>query len=329
MSYSLQSRSGRSRIPLGDEIREAANFVAHRALHVRVAFDRIPALAESLSRQRAAHWLDQAPVSFQDLSLDQRLTVSIIFNSISFCYWPDPWWDNSWYVSRVRRGSWALLAAIRHAIDNGVPILNASFLASISGDTLAGILGGTGTLTMVQRRAEILREVGTVLVRRFDNQVLKICELAQQDASSLLAVLLEIFPFFRDVAHYEGHATPFYKRAQLLVADIHYHLRHTRAEFHNLESLTACADYMLPAILERHQILAYSSALSEAISKREILPSGGHQEVELRAATVVAVDELARAAKSTAIAVNDALWLMAGATLAEDALHHRTITEAY
>jgi hypothetical protein len=103
---------------------------------------------------------------------------------------------------------------------------------------------------------------------------------------------------FRDEAIYQGRRVGFYKRAQILAADLHGAAgsREPRSrswgDLARLYELTAFADYKLPQILRHQGILRYSSPLAEMVDRQVLLPAGSSEEVEIRASTVWAVELL-------------------------------------
>jgi hypothetical protein len=77
--------------------------------------------------------------------------------------------------------------------------------------------------------------------------------------------------------------------------------------------LTAFADYKLPQVLRAAGALVYSPPLAETVDARTELESGCEAEVEIRAATVVAVDRLvallaSRGRSVDAATVDGMLW---------------------
>jgi hypothetical protein len=101
----------------------------------------------------------------------------------------------------------------------------------------------------------------------------------------------ERFPSFRDVTTYAGRAVPLYKRAQILVADLWGAFEGAGpGAFQHLETLTMFADYKVPQVLHGLGVLAYSDALRDVLATETELPYGDPREVEIRAASVQAVE---------------------------------------
>ena len=83
------------------------------------------------------------------------------------------------------------------------------------------------------------------------------------DCPGLVRELVCSFPGFRDQAIYHGHQVFFYKRAQILVADLvgAYSDFGATVEWKNQQALTMFADYRVPQILREFNILSYSFIL--------------------------------------------------------------------
>ena len=98
---------------------------------------------------------------------------------------------------------------------------------------------------------------------------------------------------FRDHSLYKGHQVFLYKRAQIFVADLWGAFKgQNYGEFHDINSITIFADYIVPAVLRELGILKYGSNLSCWIdSNSEIVP-GSEEEVEIRACSIYAVEKM-------------------------------------
>ena len=107
-------------------------------------------------------------------------------------------------------------------------------------------------------------------------------------------MIVQHFSGFRDEAIYDGEQIFFYKRAQILCADLigaFSDIEHAQ-NFSNREALTMFADYRVPQILRQLDIFEYSEGLAEKIDKEVELAYSSKEEVEMRAATVIAVEHI-------------------------------------
>jgi hypothetical protein len=185
-----------------------------------------------------------------------------------------------------------LHVALYRALGEGVPVLDGSWLQSVTADDLRQLLrGGTSELQMLDERAAILREVGETLVAKYDgsfSNVLASSSAAVYDEGrGFLEVLTRDFPRFHDVAEWQGEEVRFWKLAQLAVWFLDVTLRGGLG-FRDLDRLTAFADYIVPAALHVMGVLRYSDDLDRAIVRGEPIEAGSAWEVELRAHTIYA-----------------------------------------
>lgn len=187
-----------------------------------------------------------------------------------------------------------LHVALQRALGEGIPILEGSWLASVSADDLRHVFrGGTSELQLLDERAAILRELGDRLVAsyggRFSNVLASSSAALYDDGRGFLEVLTRDFPRFDDVAEWEGQEVRFWKLAQLAVWILEVTLRGQGGlGFPDLARLTAFADYIVPAALRVLGVLRYSDELERAVVAGELIEAGSSQEVELRAHTIYA-----------------------------------------
>lgn len=317
---------------LCSQIRAGVRRVCDRARHVEIVSERVPTLLSEIAGRRR-DWRSDSPVQFRDLSFSEELHVALVFNAISFCYWPDPTWQVKYCQVPFPRGTWSLLAAIRRDFDSEGWLRSFSSISELTEPQFSRIVRGKGRLPLAATRLEILREVASVVISAFQGDVANLYEGARGDAEDLAALLVDNFSSFRDEAIFGGRVVSFHKRAQLFAADAvriacgrGVRLGQQRS---GLASLTACADYMIPALLQRSGVLRYSQELLHRIHRRESLDAGGRLEVEIRAATLVAADLLADRSGLSPMEINDLLWIWAGEEFARNPAFHRTLTTAY
>jgi len=111
-----------------------------------------------------------------------------------------------------------------------------------------------------------------------------------------------MFEGFRDMAIYRGRQVFFYKRAQILVADLNGAYDDFRAvkeeipedlpELTDQTELTMFADYRVPQILRHRGIFIYNTEMASLIDSETEMDYSSPMEIELRAATVNTVDRI-------------------------------------
>lgn len=92
---------------------------------------------------------------------------------------------------------------------------------------------------------------------------------------------------------YKGHQVFLYKRAQIFAADLWGAFKgQGYGDFRDIETVTMFADYIVPAVLQQLGVLHFSPSLSNAIESNKEITPGSEEEVELRACSVHAVEEI-------------------------------------
>ncbi len=102
-----------------------------------------------------------------------------------------------------------------------------------------------------------------------------------------------------------------------------------------MHELTGFADYKLPQLLRHKGILIYDAVLTDKIDSTRELEAGSEEEIEIRAATLIAIEYIKRSlAKlnilTTAAQIDAKLWLLSQDLNAADVKpHHRCRTVFY
>lgn len=264
----------------------------------------------------------------------------LLLDALNFSFWGKPGqprWRVEWQ-GQVYDGYAALAAALTRATLAGVPLWDAQFLAALDAATLAEVLRpvpGSPPIPLFDERLEHAREVGRVLLARYEGNFTHAIAGAESDAVTLVHLLAREFSSFDDVATWHGQRVPFYKRAQICVSDLHAFARGAPwGDLRNLDQLTAFADYKLPQLLRAEGVLDYIPGLAAQVDAQGLLPPGSEAEVEIRAATVWAVELLRRAlagggVEQTAGAIDYRLWSESQTATERTRPYHRTRTIYY
>ena len=177
-----------------------AQYVVARSRHVRIDDEKTLAFAKTLSNERP-HWAGAAPFSYRRLSDDDEIAFLFVFNSINYSYWGDLKWTIEWQRKKLD-GAWGMIGALRRAVEEERPILDPTYLASISHEEFADVLRGNTMIPLFEERLTCLHELGHVVSTAFDGSFRAIVDSADGDALRLLETITIKFPRFDDHATY-------------------------------------------------------------------------------------------------------------------------------
>lgn len=314
--------------------------VVRAARLVRLAEDAIATLAQ---RWASEPW-PNASEAIGDLHFTDGTPRTanwvLLLDALNFCFWADagqPRWRVAWRGATLD-GYNALATALTQAVAQGQPLWDAEYLARLDAAALRDILrpaDGCPEIPLFDERLANAREVGTVLLARYDGQFTNAIAAAGGDAVALALLLARDFPSFADVAPWRGGSVVFLKRAQICAADLATIFDGQGiGALTGLEGLTAFADYKLPQLLRRVGALVYAPELAALVDAYTQLAPGSEAEVEIRAATIWAVELLRRALAShgvaqTASAIDYRLWAESQTHPADELPYHRTRTIFY
>ncbi|KAJ9534515.1 hypothetical protein QJQ45_022133 [Haematococcus lacustris] len=226
------------------------------------------------------HFVDRSSPEGQALTA----TALLVVDALNFCFWPEPGLE----YEHLAKG-------VKAAVLADHTCLAAERLVQCQGEDVQALLGWPRPVPLQEERARLLREVGAGLLQHCGGSVTTLLESAQGSAVALVDRVTALFPGFRDHAVYRGAQVFFYKRAQIWVGDVYGALQgRGLAAFHDIAALTMFADYRVPVVLRVLGVLDYSPELEALVQARQQLMPGSEQEVEIRAATVVAVEQMRR-----------------------------------
>jgi hypothetical protein len=239
-------------------------------------------------------------------------------------------------------GAYGMHAALKEALDTGVPILNGDYLAGMNLERGKSLFEKSGPVPMLAERVAILREIGEVLVKKYSKHFHNLVSQAKNrifdNGNGVVERLTEDFPSFRDYSIYDVDKIVFFnKRAQLAPALVQGRFLGEGKELFppsDVEALTVFADYQLPKILNQMGILIYPQYLTDRIANRELIPKGSKEEIEMRAYTVWAakmlekkINQLNPEKKINALHIDFKLWSEGRGIKGVE--HHFTETTAY
>jgi Queuosine salvage protein len=268
--------------------------VVTKMRHVRISRPRIESVARVLAVRPLPVPAWNHEYHFFDGS-ERTLIYLFLLDALNFCFWGEPRWTVE-YQGKSLNGYWALAAALKRGVHTDARILDCGFLASVTPSYLLHVLRGRGEIPLIADRWRNAREVGRILAERFGGSAARLVEAAKGDAGRMARFIADNFSSFQDTTIYDSTPVCFFKRAQILVADISGSFGGKGwGKFRGLGDLTAFADYKLPQILRAWGILKYDAQLASRVNSRAELAKDSVEEIEIRAATLWSVEFLRRA----------------------------------
>ncbi|OKL57454.1 hypothetical protein UA08_07224 [Talaromyces atroroseus] len=229
-------------------------------------------------------------------------TVDFIFTMdlLNFSFWSEQTDESKRFAIEYRgrkwTGYWSLVAALQRALDEGIPITSPDFWLDedeFNEDLLKHVFRSATEeeIPLLEERFDCLREAGQVLDEKFDGSFVNCIYDANQSAPGLVNLLANNFPCFRDESSFDGRTVRFYKRAQILVADLWACFDgQSYGDFNDIEKITMFADYRIPQMLYQLGCLLYSPPLESHIRRLQPIKPGSKWELELRGASIWCVE---------------------------------------
>ncbi|MEZ4601307.1 MAG: queuosine salvage family protein [Syntrophotaleaceae bacterium] len=317
---------------LFEEIRHACRRVAQRSIYVTVDFEQIPRYASSLPLEQALH--PQIDPACHYLGQDRdTLAFFLILDAVNF---------GSGYFAELglpsgRSGYFTMAEALTRRFQHQGPC-SAAFLSRLTTGECLELFGqdprNPAAVELMGLFAASLNDLGRYLRDHFCGDPVALVEEAEGRAAGLVD-LLAAMPMYRDEADYRGLRVPFYKRAQLTVADLAIAFAgRTWGCFADLPDLTLFADNLVPHVLRYDGLLNYQEDLAAAIDAGTLISAGSPEEVELRACAVHAVELLTeelrrRGHDVTAMGLDQLLWNRGQQLSYRRRPRHRTKTVFY
>ena len=275
---------------LFERVRSSCKAVSERARTIHVNHNLITEYAANLplneiispEHDKATHYLGVGK---------STVAYFVTLNAINF---------GSGYFPRLKKrpgmsGYFTVASSLTdHYRNQGV--ISARALSDISTADCIGIFQqdpeNTDIRELMAHFSEALNQLGHYLIDRFEGEFTNLVEAADRSAETLASLMIEM-PYFNDIASYQDLTVSFFKRAQLLSADLDLALSGQRyGRFRDLSRLTIFADNLVPHVLQRDGILTYEESLLDAIRREDLVPSGSEEEIEIRACAVHAVELL-------------------------------------
>ncbi|OQR79077.1 UPF0553 protein C9orf64-like [Tropilaelaps mercedesae] len=130
-----------------------------------------------------------------------------------------------------------------------------------------------------------------VASKKFGGKFITCVRQCKKDAVKLVLLLVDEFLSFRDEAIYKGTNVSFYKRAQILVADLWSCFEgKSLGEFHNIDDLTMFADYRVPQVLVYFGAMQYTPRLAARLRDESLLENDSQEVCEIRGVAIHACE---------------------------------------
>ncbi|XP_046639735.1 queuosine salvage protein-like isoform X2 [Daphnia pulicaria] len=288
--------------------RESAAFIASVSKDVEINPDGIRKIASEISRAIASREFEPSNMMIHSYPLPVTEDVSsiewlFVADALNFSFWALE--ENVHYSVELHEkqytGYMALCAAITKALEADIPITSSQYYATITKEEVDKIfISSTGeSIPLLEERWRILQECGKILNEKFDGKFYNCIKQSANSATKLLNLIISNFPSFRDEGVIEGKKVSFYKRAQILVADIWSIFKGKGfGNFTDVDSITMFADYRVPQSLVHFGAMAYSDRLHGLLLANHMFLNGDREEMEIRGCSIHSVELIKEELKS-------------------------------
>ncbi len=189
----------------------------------------------------------------------------------------------------------AMVACLKRAAQNGIPILDGRFLATLTRPQMEKIFAGNIEMPMLDEKLQNFREVGEVLAEHYDghfHNFIKSCPPQLYDNG-------------KGLVDAYGHGVPAIQRCKRIRRPRDQVLQactagtlgdfsqgcarpRTALPLTDIGKMTTFPDYIIPVGLRLLGITSYSASLEHAINSYQLIPRDSTQEVEIRAHSIYA-----------------------------------------
>ncbi len=317
---------------LPDQVRTACKAVSQQATHVRINYELIPSYAASLPVEKAS-WPEHDPQSHYLRQGEDTAAFFLILDSINF---------GSGYFPHLKKrpgksGYFTVASCLNDRFRKKGP-LSALELSRLTAEECTVIFeqepDNRPVGELMQLFAKALNDLGWYLQQDFNGSFTALIETAGASAECLMQLLIRM-PYFYDVEAYGSLQVPFYKRAQLMAADLSLAFGgEGLGKFDDLQDLTIFADNLVPHVLRVDNVLLYPENLISRIEAGNLIPAGSAEEIEIRACALHAVELLKGELQASGHPVNAMgldflLWNRGQQPVYKSIPRHRTRTVFY
>ncbi|QDG50227.1 hypothetical protein FIV42_05630 [Persicimonas caeni] len=315
-----------------EEIRAACARVAGAAERVHIERDKLDAYARSLPVDKLHSPVIEPEHHYLGHG-EQTVAYVLALDSINF--------GSGYFPELEPRNGLVGYFMVAHALGDffeaNAPV-SAGDLIALTPEDCAEIFGqnlsNEAVAELMGLFSQALEDLGRFVLADFGGRFASVVEAAGGRASALVDIVSKM-PLFRDVADYHDTTVPFYKRAQILAADLWLAFDgEGPGAFSDLDGLTLFADNLVPHVLRLDGLLRYDETLAERIDRGDRLEANSPEEVEIRACGVHVVELLVERLTAlgravTAFELDNYLWHLGQDPRFETKPRHHTRTVYY
>ncbi|XP_076638382.1 queuosine 5'-phosphate N-glycosylase/hydrolase [Colletes latitarsis] len=216
-----------------------------------------------------------------------------VLDTLNYSFWSKK--DSSKWTVDGQTGYFALCAAIKRAVDEGVPIVDPNYYSHITRHDAERIFRSDNhtSIPLLDERVKSLREAGKILLEKYRGTFTECVELCSGSAEKLLKLIVNEFESYQDEADYKTYRVSFYKKAQILIGDIWACFKGEGiGKFHDIDCITMFADYRVPQVLRHFNAIRYDSLLLWRLTNDVELENGTDDEIEIRGCSIEAVERV-------------------------------------
>lgn len=271
-----------------ERIRQTAQWVAQEADYVTIDRDALQRVAAEMPIGQVLDRTWDTRFHYHDQTQPEKLAAFVIaLDAINFGsgYFQDMTYPQERYSS----GYYFVANQLKDYFEQKDG-LTPDELMGMTSKTVANLFKQEPKMPLMDLFAQAWQNLGVAV--KSAGSFIQYIKQAEQSAD-VMVVLLAQQTGFRDIWLYKGCDVPILKRAQITVSDLHLAFGGKGlGQFDGRDQLTLFADNRVPAVLAADGVLNYNADLMNRLANRELLEPGEPAEVEIRACTVHAGEEL-------------------------------------
>jgi len=280
--------------------RESGAYIADKSKHVFVVeeeiFEAASKIYSQMKEQKYSFNMWKSCPAHPKLMNEDSVNWIFVVDCLNFSFWLPGVDQFQLEFEGCQYNDYdALCNAINRALKEGIPITSPSYFKSVTLESIQHVFrscNGT-TLPLLTERMQNLHQAGEILCQLYKGSFCNVIADCNGDVNLLISKITDLFPSFRDVSTFSGQSVSFYKRVQILIADIWACFEgRGYGQFDNINELTMFADYRVPQSLQALGVLRYSENLLDKIKRGVILDSGSVEEMEIRGCSIYCVELL-------------------------------------